>query len=79
MGVLLREQKSLRSIPLIFVEGDPAKAAAVRAVLPDAIYTVWAKVYAAIRRAVRGAPREAIPPRDPGTPVTAKLGIGQKS
>src|ERR1035441_2272253 len=41
MGVLLRQQKSLRAIPLIFAEGDPDKAARVRAVLPDAVYTVW--------------------------------------
>ena len=49
MGVLLRQQKSLGSIPLVFVEGDPEKAAQVRAVLPDAVYTTWAKAEAAIR------------------------------
>ena len=79
MGVLLRQQKSLRAIPLIFVEGDPDKAARVRAVLPDAVYTVWAKAASAIRRAILQAPREALPPRDPGTPLLTKLGIGAAS
>ena len=34
-GVLLRQQRSLGCIPLVFVEGDPEKAAQVRAILPD--------------------------------------------
>ena len=79
MGVLLRQQKALGAIPLVFVEGDPDKAAQVRAVLPDAVLTTWAKVEAAIRRAIRAAPRDATPPRDPGTPLLAKLGIGASS
>jgi hypothetical protein len=79
MGVLLRERKSLSAIPLVFVEGDPDKAAQVRAVLPDAVYTTWDNVPSAIRRAIRQAPRESTPPRDPGTPLTAKLGIGTES
>jgi hypothetical protein len=79
MGVLLREQKSLRTIPLVFVEGDPDKTAQVRAILPDAVYTTWAKVGAAIQRAIRHALREPLPPRDPGRPLLAKLGIGQQS
>jgi hypothetical protein len=79
MGVLLRRQKSLRAIPLVFVEGDPDKAALVRAVLPDAVYAIWAKAPSAIQRAIRQAPREALPPRDSGTPLLTKLGIGADS
>jgi hypothetical protein len=79
MGVLLRQQKSLGAIPLVFVEGDPDKAAQVRAVLPDAVYTAWAKAPSAIRRAIRQAPRQVMPPRDPGTPLLTKLGIGEQS
>ena len=79
MGVLLRQQKALGGIPLVFVEGDPDKAAQVRTVLPDAVFTTWAKIAAAIPRAIRQAPREATPPRDPGTPLLAKLGIGESS
>ena len=79
MGVLLRQHKSLGGIPLVFVEGDPDKAAQVRAVLPDAVYTTWAKVAAAIGRALRQAPREAAPPRHPDTPLLTKLGIGKRT
>jgi hypothetical protein len=76
MGVLLRQHKSLGIIPLVFVEGDPDKAAQVRAVLPDAVYTTWAKVAAAIDKAIRQGPKEAAPPRHPDTPLLTKLGIG---
>jgi hypothetical protein len=79
MGVLLRQRKSFGVVPLVFVEGDPEKAARVRAVLPDAVYTTWAKVAAAITRAIRNAPREAMPPRHPGTLLVTKLGIGTES
>jgi hypothetical protein len=43
------------------------------------VFTTWAKIAAAIPRAIRQAPREATPPRDPGTPLLAKLGIGASS
>jgi hypothetical protein len=79
MGVLLRQQKSLGVIPLVFVEGDPDKAALVRAILPDAVYTTWAKAEAAICGAIRNAPWEALPPRDSGTPLLTKLYIGKQS
>src|ERR1035438_6442767 len=58
MGILLRRQKALGAIPLVFVEGDPDKAAQVRAVLPDAGFTPWAQVEAGLRRAIRAAPRD---------------------
>jgi hypothetical protein len=76
-GVLLRQHKSLGCIPLVFVEGDPEKAAQVRAILPDAVYTPWAKVEGAIRKAILHAPKEAAPPRHPDTPLLTKLGIGE--
>jgi hypothetical protein len=79
MGILLRQQKTLASIPLVFLEGDPDKTAQVRAVLPDAVFTGWTKVEVAIPKAILQSPREPAPPRDPGTSVPAKLGIGEAS
>ena len=79
MGVLIRQQKSLGVIPLVFIEGDPDKAAQVRDILPDAVYTTWAKAEAAIHRAIQHAPTEAIPPRTPRTSLLTKLGIGKQS
>jgi hypothetical protein len=79
MGVLLRQHKSLGTIPLVFVEGDPDKAAQVRAMLPDAVYTTWTKVAAAIGKAISQAPKEAAPPRHPDIPLLTKLGIGSQT
>src|ERR1017187_8802966 len=42
-------------------------------------YTTWAKAEAAIHRAIPQAPREALPPRDPGTLLITKLGIDAES
>src|ERR1017187_810963 len=39
IGALLREQKSTRRIPLVFIAGDPAKTRLVRELLPDAVIT----------------------------------------
>lgn len=44
-------RKSLRHIPIIFVDGAPEKVAAIRKELPDAIYTTRGKLAAAIRSA----------------------------
>jgi len=77
MGALLREQKSLRAIPLVFMEGDPEKAALVRALLPDASYSTWAKSGPAIRAAIRRPP--AAPQLPTRKPLADKLGIREGS
>ena len=79
MGALIRESKSLRAIPLVFIEGDPAKAAAVRAVLPDAVYTPWSKASEAVHKAIRRRSPEPMLPRAPLRTLLAKLGIGEAS
>jgi hypothetical protein len=75
MGVVLRENKLLRAIPLVFLEGDPEKAALVRAVLPDAVFAPWVRVAAAIHRAIRRATAEPMAPVSPRRPLLTKLGI----
>ena len=76
MGVLLREQKSLRNIPLVFLKGDPEKAARVREVLPDAVYTPGRKCrLPSARRSVRrrgGRCRRATPHPCSPSSVSAK-------
>ncbi|MEO8593120.1 MAG: hypothetical protein ABI759_07355 [Candidatus Solibacter sp.] len=79
MGVLLRHSKSLRTIPLVFIEGDPAKAAQVRGMLPDAGFTVWAKMPAVIRKAAAAPPLEPLPPPPHDTPLLQKLGVREGS
>ena len=74
IGVLLRENKSLGAIPLVFLAGEPQKTAAVKRVLPDATYAEWSEVAPAIERAV-ARPKAVRAPRHPERSVAQKLGI----
>ena len=60
VGVLLRDSKSTRRIPLVFAGGAPEKVERVRVELPDAVFTGWDRIAAAIDRAVRDAPAEPV-------------------
>jgi CheY-like chemotaxis protein len=75
VGAMFREQKSLRSIPLVFIEGDPEKTDLVRQMLPDAVFTTWPRVAAGIRRAMRQARPEPEFRKPPGKSVAGKLRI----
>jgi hypothetical protein len=79
MGVLLREQKGTRNIPLVFLKGDPEKAARVREVLPDAAFATWPNVAPAILRAIALAPAEGAAPNVAGIPLAKKLRIAEDS
>ena len=87
VGIALREQKATRMVPLVFIEADPEKTARVRGLLPDAVFTTWPRIGAALRRALRGAagPKDT-PPVVPGTfagysgtPLPKKLRIREGS
>jgi hypothetical protein len=78
MGAMIRENKSLRTIPLVFIEGDPEKTAKVRATLPDAVFAPWTKIADAIHRAIRRAPAEPLMPVAQST-LLQKLGIREGS
>jgi len=87
VGIALREQKATRTVPLVFIEGDPEKTARVRGLLPDAVFTTWLRIGAALRRALRdaAAPKDT-PPVVPGTfagyagtPLPRKLRIREGS
>jgi CheY-like chemotaxis protein len=75
MGALLREQKGTRAIPLVFLKGDPGKAARVRELLPDAVFAAWPDVAGVIARAIRRAPQEPAVPKAASVPVAQKLRI----
>jgi CheY-like chemotaxis protein len=79
VAVSLRQTKATRELPLVFLEGDAQKTARIREVLPDAVFTSWSEVRAALVRALK-APRGA--PIVPvsisgysGTPLPKKLGL----
>jgi len=76
----LRLHPSICRIPVVFVGGAAEKVAKVKAELPDAAYTEWAKAPAAIRAAIRNAPAEPVKPEPymkkyEGTPLVKKLGF----
>lgn len=75
MGALLRESKSTRTIPIVFLEGDPEKTARVRELLPDAGFAKLPKLAAELKRAVERAPADPAMPDPHGVPVAQKLRI----
>jgi CheY-like chemotaxis protein len=87
VGIALREQKATRMVPLVFIEADPEKTARVRGLLPDAVFTTWPRIGAALRRALRQAPSaKGAAPVVPGTfagysdtPLPRKLRIREGS
>jgi CheY-like chemotaxis protein len=48
----LRQKKSLRHVPIVFVPGDEAKTARIRELLPDAVFAPWERLRPALARAI---------------------------
>src|SRR5262249_31405220 len=51
LAVAIRSRKMIRSIPIVFVDGDPRKVERIREELPDAIYTSRTSLGSALKRA----------------------------
>ncbi len=79
VGIFLRQQRATRHVPLIFVGGQAEKVESVRRLLPDAVYTEWARVRADLQRAIKTSPAKPLVPGTmegySGTPLVKKLGI----
>jgi hypothetical protein len=80
VGVALRHSKTTRSVPLLFVAGDPEKVERVRQSLPDAVYTTWDRIRLALEDAIANPPAVTVVPRSvlagySGTPLAKKLSI----
>jgi CheY-like chemotaxis protein len=80
IAVTLRTRKATRAIPLVFVEGDPAKVRRIRELLPDATFATWRGIRGAVKRALtrRSAEPIAMPSvfeAYAGRPLAAKLGV----
>ena len=79
IGVMLRQRKALRLLPLVFVEGDPVKTEAVKALMPDAAFSTWRRIRGAVRETLRSPPANPVVPglmdSHQGTPLPRKLGI----
>ena len=78
LAMWLRRTKTTRHVPLIFVEGDPAKVSAIRKLLPDAQYGSWKQIRALVRKAkplkTPVVPESAMAGYS-ATPLPKKLGI----
>ncbi|UCE58400.1 MAG: DUF3052 family protein [Phycisphaerales bacterium] len=78
-ATMLRQQKRTRFVPIVFAGGERKKVARVREQMPDAVYTQWTRISAALSNAIDNPPKN---PRVPGTmdvysttPLAKKLGI----
>jgi CheY-like chemotaxis protein len=80
IAVWLRNRKSTRQIPLVFVGGEAEKVAKVKAVIPDAAYADASELGPVLRTACAGrAPNPVVPPsameRFKNKTAAQKLGI----
>jgi len=80
VALAVRLRKATRSKPIVFVDGDPSKVAAIEALLPDAAFTTWGRALDTLRRAIAEPPRDPVRPASglagySGTPLPKKLGI----
>jgi CheY-like chemotaxis protein len=74
----VREKQTLRTVPLVFVPGDAAKTARLRAAFPDATYAPWPKLAKALAKAIATPVVAPVVPKAPdysGTPLPQKLGL----
>lgn len=80
VAVYLRGQKATRHIPIVFLDGAPEKVAAIRKLLPDAVYAARARMRSAVRQALAHKPAAPVVPpqmmeRYAGRTAAQKLGI----
>jgi len=74
----VRGSKSIRNIPIVFMDGDSTKVEAIRREIPDAVYTTQARLPAALKR-VKPLKDPMVPRQmmetDPSRTAAQKLGI----
>lgn len=84
VALAVRQSKATRQVPLVLVEGEPAKVARLRALLPDAVYSAWSRLAADLPRAIAQPLAAPLVPRSAlagysGTPLPKKLGVQPNS
>lgn len=82
VGVWLRQRKATRTVPIVFVGGEPKKVADTRRQLPDATFSEWPRIRSAIRQAIASPPTAPVVPGTmdsyAGRSLGRKLGIKPK-
>ena len=84
VAVAMRNQKRSRTIPIVFVDGEPSKVEKIREKLPDAVYSTWRGIGGAVREAIRSVPADPARPTAmmesyKSTPLVKKLAIKENS
>lgn len=83
VAIQMRGQKATRQVALVFIEGEPERTAYLRSLLPDAVFTTWARIGPAVRRALKTKPESpavaATLAGYSGTPLPKKLRIAEGS
>ena len=80
LAIALRARKATRHVPVVFAGGELAKVAALREILPDAVFAAWEEVEGALAEAIAHPPESPVVPQSlfagySGTPLPKKLGI----
>jgi hypothetical protein len=80
VAAALRSTKSTRTIPLVFVDGQPDKVERIRDFLPDAVYTSWEDIGPSLREAIAHPPAQPVKTQSSmdayaGQPLLQKLSI----
>lgn len=84
MGMFIRQSKSTRYIPLIFVDGKKEKVDRIKKLLPDALYTSWPEIHKTIQKALANPIENPVAPKSlfdtyMGIPLLKKLGIKENT
>ena len=84
VAIALRHHGATCRVPIVFVEGPVEKVAKIRRTVPDAVYSSWTEIRAALEHAIAHPPRDPVRPGSvmagyAGTPLPKKLGIQANS
>jgi hypothetical protein len=63
LAIMIRKAAATRRLPLVFVGGDPVKVAAIKKLLPDAVYSSWENVDQALAEAIANPPQNPVASR----------------
>jgi hypothetical protein len=84
IGMFVRQSKSTRNIPLIFVDGEEEKVGRIKKLLPDAHYTSWPKIRGILHKAMVNPVQNPVAPKSlfdayKGVSLPKKLGMRRNS
>jgi CheY-like chemotaxis protein len=84
IALALRQYKTTRNVPLVFVDGDAEKVSRIKELLPDAVFTTWSRIRSPLKQAIAHPPLEPVVTMSAfdayaGTPLARKLGIKPNS